>query len=288
MTPPSLELDSSAVKIRLTRDQTSILWPGLNYIVCQFLNWKNTGTALTSYPFRIWPLPLGFDSGTFSQPMMDRMQKLWAKIQPIRTTGGKLSLDELELRAAIFSARTGVKLERYQIRKARKKKQRGPNRGLATAKRALKKHKAHKEAVVEFLETVLKRANRRLKAVIGPEEFKALSTEWQSHLLWMKYRLTYFKPDLPLPQSGWSIRKVHRSWVDTLVKMVTKAIVEMEYQPPEPAKLREVMYRYLTYSLRGRMGQYHHIFMVQNQDLSPARYKLLAFLQNYVVLKEAS
>ncbi len=284
MTPQSVETDSTAVRLRLTKQQVSVIWPGLNYIICQFLTRQETGQAVTSYPFRIQPLPPGSDSGTFSAPMMDRIQQLWSKIQPIKTTGGDLQLDEFELRAAIFAARTSVKLDRRDVEKTRKQGAKTKHR-VAGAKRALNKQAREKTEAVEFLETALKRASRLLASEIGAEEFKTQSKEWQSHLRWIEYHLTYFKP---FRVTGTSITKLHRGWVDILVVMAKKAIAELGYETPEPAELRAVMRQYLAYSLRGRMGEYNHIFMLRNRDRSVAQMKLFDFVQERIPLLEAS
>jgi hypothetical protein len=284
MTPPPVGTDSTGVKLRLTEEQVSVIWPGLNYIICQFLTRQDTGQAVTSYPFRIQPLPPGSDSGTFSAAMMDRFQKLWSKIQPIKTTGGDLQLDEFELRAAIFAARTSVKLERRDVQKTQKQGAKTKRR-MAGAKRALNKQVRKKEEVVAFLETALKRASRLLTSEIGAEEFKTQSKEWQSHLLWIEYHLTYFKP---FRTTELSITKLHRGWVEILVGIAEKAIAELGYELPEPAELRAAMRQYLAYSLRGRMGEYDHIFMLRNSASSVAQMKLFDFVNERIALREAS
>ena len=138
MSPKPAGTDSTAIKVQLTKDQISMIWPDLNYIVCQWLTLEQSGQSVTCYPFRILPLPPGSDSGTFSASMMDRINQVFAKVRPIRTTGGEAWLDEFELRAAIFSARMSVKLERYQVRKASKKGA-SARRRVASAKQRSRK-----------------------------------------------------------------------------------------------------------------------------------------------------
>lgn len=284
MTPEQVGADPAAVEVRLNKEQVSAIWPGLNYIICQWLTKKEAGQSITSYPFQSRPLPPGSDSGTFSARMMDRVQQLWIKSQPIRATGGTIWLDEFELRAAILSARTSVKHERYEIQREAKKRTAAQSR-VANAKRALKRKLPGKERVVEFLETALKQANRRLKSVVGPEEFKSQSAEWQSHLRWIEWHLTYFKS---VPVLSKSIRKMQKDWVDILVDKAEKAIVNLKYKLPEPAALRRVMSLFLTYSLRGRMGTYNHIFMVQNQNTPAGEFELFDFVNKRIPLKKAS
>ena len=76
-----------------------------------------------------------------------------------------------------------------------------------------------------------------------------------------------------------------RGRVDILVGLAEKAIRELGYALPEPARLRTVLRQYLAYSLRGRMGEYHHIYMINNTDRSVAQLKLLDFVQERIPLQ---
>jgi hypothetical protein len=283
MSPETAETDSTAVKVRLSKDQVSMIWPGLNYIIGQNMAREQSGQLVTCYPFRVLPLPPGFDSGTFSAQMMDRIRQLGAKIQPIKITGGEVRLDEFELRAAIFSARTAVNLERYGIRLDRKKGT-DAKRRVADAKLALKKEALRKKRVVEFLEKALKRANRLFKSAVGPERSASQSKEWQSHLKWIEFHLTYFQPVLR-PGTGRLERR--RAWLDTLEQIAKAAIVDQGYELPDPENLRAVVRQFLDYSLRGRIGEYNHMFMAANKDSSVAQLKLLDFVKERLLLKEA-
>lgn len=192
---------------------------------------------------------------------MDRIKQLWAKIQPIKTSGATVILDEFEICAAIFAARTSVKLERYQIQKVSKKGI-GTKRRVAAAKRALKKDVRSKEAVVEFLEKELKRSSQLFKSLVGPADFKSQSTEWRSHLKRIEFHFTYFK----VPSSAAAGRlERRRSLVDTLVQMTGKAIVDQGYELPKSADLYAVLWMFFTNSLRRRRGEFDHIFMVRNK-----------------------
>lgn len=155
-------------------------------------------------------------------------------------------------------------------------------RRVAGARRALKIDVPRKEGVVGFLENELKRANRLFKSAVGSEQFKVQSNEWRSHLKWIEFQLTYFKP-FPRPCR----LKLRRAWLDKLVQMAEKAIVDHGYELPESAELRTVVRQFLTYSLRGRLDEYNHTFMVRNEDSSVALLKLLDFVQERLVLKDA-
>jgi hypothetical protein len=276
-------MDSTAIGVRLSKDQVSIIWPGLCCIMDQFLTWEATGETLS---FRINPPPPESDAGAFSARMMGRIKQLRATIQRIRTSGGEVWLNEFDLRAAIFAARTTVKLQRCQIRNAPKKGIKA-KRPIAEGRRALKKDVARKKRVVNFLEIRLKRATRLFKSVTGLEEFRSQSKEWRSHLRWIDFHLRYFKP---LPRSATEVGrlKLRRAWLDTLVQMAEKAIIARGYELPEPAELRAVLHRFLDYSLRRRMGKDNHIYMTRNCDTPVAQRKLLDFVEKRLALRKAA
>jgi hypothetical protein len=50
-------------------------------------------------------MPPGFDSGTFSQSMMEGIKHLWIKLKPKASKGGRIRMDAFELREAALSAR---------------------------------------------------------------------------------------------------------------------------------------------------------------------------------------
>ena len=274
---------STAINVRLSKEHVAMVWPGLNYIICQNQTREQLGQSVTCYPFAIQPLPPGYDSGTFSARMMDRIVQLWAKVKPIKSTGGEVWLGEFELRAAIFGARASVNLERHYIRKAEKKGA-DARRGLRRARWDLKKHDVQKKRVLEFLEKALKRASRQFKSVLGPEEFKSQSKEWQSHVKWIEFRLTYFKP---LRRPGSVRTKTRRMLLDALVEMAEAAMLDQGYELPRQEELRAVLHTFLDYSLRGRKGEYDHMFMYGNRDSSVAQLKLLGFVQERLLLQEA-
>jgi hypothetical protein len=275
--------DPTAINVRFSKQHVVIIWPGLHYIICQNQTREQSGRSVTSYAFDVDPLPPGCDSGTFSARMMDRIVQLFAKLQPINATGGGVWLGEFELRAAIFAARTSLQLERHHIRKAKKKGAEAQRR-LARARRDLKKRDVQKKRVVEFLEKALKRASRQFKSVLGTEEFKSQSKEWQSHIRWIEFHLTYFKP---VPRLRSIRTKIRSIWLDQLVEMAEAAMLDQGYELPGRGELTPVLRTFLDYSIRGRMGEYDHMFMVENRDRSVAQLKLLDFVQERLVLQEA-
>lgn len=54
MAPQAASAGSTLIKTGLSKAQIAIIWPGLNFIVCSYLTWQQTGQLLTSYPFRLY------------------------------------------------------------------------------------------------------------------------------------------------------------------------------------------------------------------------------------------
>lgn len=120
---------------------------------------------------------------------------------------------------------------------------------------------------------------------MGEKNFKLRSNQWQSHLRWIKFHLTYFTP-LPSPATGrlqW-----RNAWLDALVQMAGKAIIKSGFQLPDPARLRRVLHQFLIYSIRGRMGKYNHLFMIRHEDSPIVQSKLFGFAKKRLVLKGAA
>lgn len=284
MAPQAAAADAAAITVRLSKNHASIIWPGLNYLVCQGAGWEQTGQSLTCHPLANQPLSPGSDLGAFSAPMMQRVNRLWDKIKPLRTTGGQISVDEIDLRAALFAARTSVKLQRHLLRKAQKKGA-AAQRRLAQAKRAIQKAALGKERAVKFLEKERKRASRAFQAAAGGDELRAQAEEWRAHLRWMEFHLAYFKPP---PRPGAGRLQWRRLWLQTLRQIAEQAILEAGYQLPDGAALERTLRLYLNYSLRGRMGEFNHIYMTNHSSSWDARLRMLDFVQQRLVLEVAS
>lgn len=91
--PQPKEMDATEIKMQLTKEEVSAIWPGLDYINRQFLVWDSKGDMVSSYSFCNRPPPPGFDSGTFSDRMMDRIRDLWVRIErPKRAVGNSGSM----------------------------------------------------------------------------------------------------------------------------------------------------------------------------------------------------
>jgi hypothetical protein len=270
-----LNPDPFAIKLRLTKAQISVIWPGLDHIIRADLTRKVSGQALTSYPFQIQPLPMGFDSGTFSPSMMKRIERLWIKLKPIASKGGRIRMDAFELRAAALSVRVTLKLQRLKAQKTL--------HGEADAKgqfsldrTTIKELKVRTERVIRSLERNMKRANRQFLTQVSTDEFKALSKEWQLHLRWIRFSLAYFKPFCAF---GPGRRRLQRVEIDQLVQMARQAIMDQGFEPPDPGEIRKAIRLFVRYSRRGRQGAKHFRYMLKNRDSSLALSELFEFLE---------
>lgn len=275
---------SIAIEIGLSKAQIAKIWPGLDFIARSYMTRQRTGRSPASYPFQIYPMPRGFDSGTFSTPMMDRLFRLREQLLPKAKTGGQFTLDAFQLRAAAFAARVTRRLKRMQIVKPRKK-------GASTLptsdreKRILTKQAKETQRTIRHLERVMKSAVRRFMKEATPAEFRALSEEWQSHLRWMKFRLTFFKH---IGKFSKSIRYLYQDQISCLIQMAERAILDRRFQLPSAKSLRHAIRVFLNYSRRARVGPYDHVYILRNSESPAARARLFEFLEPQLYLRRAS
>lgn len=278
-----VEPASAAIEVRLSKAQIAVIWPGLNYIVGAYMVRESGGQTGTSYLFQLQPLPPGFDSGTFSQSMMNRLGWLCVKLEAMRVTGGRVRLDAFELRGAAFSARTSIKVERIKIRGARKRGAES-KRIPVSAGRPVRRISRDKKAVIKYLENCMKRAVRQFRKTAGSRQYKESSKEWQSHLQWVKYRLAYFKP---YRRPGLGARGLQILCVNELVKMAEDAIRIRGYKMPAAESLRHVIRQFIAYSRRGRIGQYNHVYMLRKSKSPLAKATLFEFIEPRLYLEKS-
>jgi hypothetical protein len=174
-----MDQDPTAIRLRLSKSQMTVIWPGLDLIVRNRLTEIRTGESPNSYPFRNLPLPRGYDSGTWSEAMMNRIFDLWGRLQPKAKTGGRVRLNFVELRVAALAARITLKLKRVAVDNARrwdaktKKRCRLDRSAIENLERSTKR-------VITSLERQMKRANRQFLSLNPRYEFVLLSKTWQN------------------------------------------------------------------------------------------------------------
>lgn len=277
---------SESVPIRLTPTQMSMIWPGLDFIIKAESQRRTSGTATYCYPFRVYPPPGGFDRGVRHPAMMNVVIRLWKELRDKKDRGGRVRLNSLELRCAIFAVRVTGSLERMRTRVLRKKiaeqkvlikkglgsvdgrlrqefaamkmseelylelrREAALYRGKEAEELSERNHR-HGTRTIRSLERYMKRSNRLLAANLGKVEYDALVTMWQQHLRWMRLNLVYFKP---LPPIG-RVKRRQQKLLDLLTDMAIQGLKNEGYAPPEPRELRRVMRLYVRSSNRGREG----------------------------------
>ncbi len=235
-----MDPDPTAVKMRLSKTQMSVIWPGVNFIVLALLTREKFGTCEFAYPFRVCPLLRGFDDGTYRSAMMDRIRALWIRMKPIATTGGRIEMNAIDIRAAIYAARINLQLLRRNVHDARRKDAK-TKRTLGLDRAAIKKRKQQTGPVIKSLERNLKRATRSSLKITPRSEFAEISKEWRSHLRWMKFHLAYFKQVIGVKGRG----VVHRMVIDQLTAIAEKAVRYEGFEIPDSRELRQVIRLYV-------------------------------------------
>ncbi len=276
-----MDPDPTAVKMRLSKTQMSVIWPGLNFLVLALLSREKVGTCEFAYPFRVCPLPRGFDDGTYRPAMMDRIRALRTRMKPIATTGGRVEMNDIDIRAAIYAARVNLQLLRRHVHDARRKDAK-TKKTLGLDRAAIKKRKQQTGPVIKSLERYLKRATRSSLKITSRSEFAQMSKEWRSHLLWMKFHLAYFKQVIGVKRPG----VVRRIVIDQLTVIAEKAIRYEGFEIPDSRELRQIIRLYVRYSRRGRIGTFHFRYMLQNGQRREAQEFLFEFVKKRIKLKE--
>jgi hypothetical protein len=238
--------------------------------------WERTGDSPASYPFQIQPLPRDFGTGIYSPSMMNSTIALCARLKPRQSSGGVFELDSFQLRAAAFSARVTLKLPRF-LATTKKARESSPEKRRAEGidPESIARLRLRIKHIVKDLERQMKRARRQFLKHGTSGEFRALSKEWRSHLLWMQYRLAYFKPFRPV---GPGTRRRQRIRIDLLVAMARKAIETKKLPIPNEKLLRNVIRRFIQDCHRGRIGKRDFLYMLDHQQSPIAQTELLKYV----------
>jgi len=279
-----VDTDPTAIKLRLSKSQMAIIWPGLDLIAKNYFMHVSTGESPNSYPFRTLPLPQGYDSGTWRQEFMDRIVALWKRLEPKKKLGGRVRLNFIELRVAALSARVTLKLKRMEAYGARKWSPESKRRRRLD-RPAIVKFGVQTQRVIQSLERNMKKANRRFLSMYSQSEFRTLSKYWRSHLRWIRFHLTFFKSHRSLT-GGY--RKLYQLQIDTLVQIANEALLADGYELPDSRELRRAIRLFIQSSRRGRRGSYNHRFLLEHPSNPLGRSRLVDFIERRLELKEAS
>jgi len=259
----------------------SAIWPGLNRLITFYIARQKKGGIRFEYPFRIYPPPAGFDRGMFNQSTMDTILALWKRLHPKAQTGGRVQMDTIELRTAIFAIRTNLHFlrERWQAPQDLHPKSKNHDQ---IDRQSLHELKIKSQRVIRSLERHIKRANRALQKSITCEEYVTLLDTWAAHLRWMGLRLTYFKHLRPVVHG---LRLQRQKDLDELMEMAKRGIRNAGFIPPEPKELRRVVRLFARSSRRWREGQNTVRYMLDHKRHLSATWYLAQFVQSRLTLE---
>jgi len=299
---------TQAVALRLTPKQMSVIWTGLDFLVSAESKRKKDGTAKYYYLFRVYPPPAGFDRGTMHPQMMNIVIALWKKLRAKRESGGRLQLDCLEIRAAVFAVRVAMAIMRTRQAVIRRKEieyRAAVKAGIGSphaapafrggisperlnalreeahaarvkeAQRYTKRSQMQARRTITSLERHMKRANRQLLRLISKDEYTALMSAWQQHLRWMRLHLAYFGSQHPPTGS----KRKRQELLDILTDIAVDGLKKEGYVPPEPRELRRALRLYVRSSTRGREGVNSIPFLLRH----PKHVDTKRFLAEWVV-----
>jgi hypothetical protein len=273
---------TTAIGIRLSAAQMSIIWPGLDLICKSCISRQRKGGIRYEYPFRTYPPPGGFNPGIFDQSIMEEILALWKKLRPKAKTGGRVQMNAIELRASIFAIRANLGFVRKALHEQRRLSQGAKTRFLLDTE-SYAKLKAKSELVILSLERHRKRANRLLKKSIDQNGYQALINAWTAHLRWMRLHIAYFKRWPPIIQG----RKIQQqNTLDRLMHMAVYGIRDEGYEQPEGKELRRIMRLYVRSARRGREGMFTIPYLMKPDSNVYMNIHLAQFVIRRLTLKE--
>jgi hypothetical protein len=273
---------TTAIRFRFSAAQMCVLWPGLDLITSLHKE-RNTKDGIRfEYPFRMYPPPAGFDRGAFDQEMMNEILALWERLHPKSQTGGRMQMNAVELRAAIFAIRANISYVRRRRNDCGTKSP-APKNEPPIDDESFELLKIASKRVIHSLERRMKRANNALLKSATREEYAALMGRWRLHLRWMHLRLVWFKPLRSIISSG---RIRQQQDLDELMKMAERGLQNAGYQPPEARELRQMMRLFARSARRFREGGYFVRTMLEKKTDFRNTWYLGQFVLDRLTLEE--
>lgn len=260
----------------------SAIWPGLDRLVKSFKARQSKGSTAYTYPFRLYPPPVEFNRGNFNTVCMSEVIGLWKRLRPKVKTGGRVQMDAIELRAAIFSIRSNLDC----VRSRRHFYRRWTSEDKAVFRLdddSFEQLKIRSQRVIHTLERHAKRASRTLLKSVPRDAYGLLMDAWRLHLRWMRLHIAYFKPLTMKGRKG-----KQQKMLEELMQMAEVAIEKDGFEQPDPSELWRIMRLYASSARRGREGIHNVHFMVRNKHLAGPRVYLVDFILKRMKLKELS
>ena len=279
----SMPSDPLSVNFRLSSTQAQVIMQGLDFLAKTWMLKQRGGDPGTSYPFRNKPLAAGVTSGTFSQSIMDRQFALRDRMKPKARAGGRMQMDWLEVRIAIFAcrvaldrARRPLSLNQKSILKSRTRRPKSHPEVAPLAKRT--------RQTIKSLERHQKRATRLGKKAVGDAEFFARAGEWREHQRWMRMYLAFFREGEVL-RAG-SLAGFYRREVRKVVQIAVEALEIEGYDPPPEEEVREAVRRYARRSRQLRIPPPYYIDIFRSGGTYSERVVLLNPSRSTCICKE--
>lgn len=147
---------ATTISIRFSATQTAVIWPGLDLLTKSYISRQHKGGIRYEYPFRIYPPSGKFSRGKFDQNMMDEILALTSQLRPKAKTGGRVLINTIELRAAIFAIRVNLDFVRKNRNDHRSLSPKAKMRFLLDDE-SYSKLKIKSEQVILSLERIMKR-----------------------------------------------------------------------------------------------------------------------------------
>src|SRR5580658_2175021 len=171
----------------------AVLWAALDLIDRLYATRKIKGGIRYQFPFRMYQPPAGYDRGVFDEPMMDEIMALCNRLHPQSKTGGRMHMNAVELRAAVFAIRANISYIR-KLRYDNRHKSPESRNELHIDNQSFEQLKVKSHRLIHSLEHRIKRADSASAKAATAEECAAVMGRWRRHLRWMHVRLVYFKP----------------------------------------------------------------------------------------------
>jgi len=277
----SMRSDQDAISIRLTANQVSLIWSGLNEIVKSHSAWLGKKEPAFSYPFRLYPPPPEFDGGEFSPKFMELVLGVWKRLRSNVNCGGRFRVNTIEIRAAILGVRINMDRSRFKRNAARRHSNRAKDEEELDGA-SQKRLKDRTDRVIRALECHMKRANYRLRALISTPEYDTMMKQWLAHVRWMRLHFAYFK----VRRSGVpGLKTAYQQALNDLTMIAVAGIQREGYKLPDPVQLRKIMRLYVAYTRRNRLP-YPVRYMLKNAKSIGVQYILCRFVEQRLSLVE--
>jgi len=265
----------------LTVKQIKLIWPGLHLLSTNFFKFEEKSISYLS-PWGPSGTVQNYDEGEWNRELMDRILALGRHLEKKSKSGGYVRMDFLDLRIAVFAARTSVHVVRQNARTFRKWNKAAKAR-FRFDQASIVELKSKTKLVIHSLERHLKRATRLFLRAHSRAEFERKAHEWARFLRWVKYHLTFFAKE-PARQPG--LRKYYQTMINHMCGIAGGVLLNDGYEQPDARDLRRAVRTYIRYARRERSAWWDFSTLIRYPGDSAARYRLLEFLEKHLTLKD--